>query len=140
MKTENIKLLMKLTANFSKHEFDSRDGSAMPADVLARIKVLAHNLQILRNHVGKSITINSGYRSPSHNKKIGGVANSQHVKGNAADIVVSGMTPKEVYLKIIDLQNKKILAPGGVGLYDTFVHFDIRGYNARFNNSTIYKS
>jgi hypothetical protein len=55
---------MKLTNNFSKSEFDSKDGAEMPDDVLENVKKLAGYLQILRDHLGKSIKINSGYRSP----------------------------------------------------------------------------
>jgi hypothetical protein len=45
---------MKLTENFSKSEFDSKDGAAMPLEVLQNIKELANNLQVLRDHLGKS--------------------------------------------------------------------------------------
>ncbi len=38
----------------------------------------------------------SGYRSPAHNKALGGVDGSQHTKGTAADIVVRGVSPLEV--------------------------------------------
>jgi hypothetical protein len=56
---------MKLTKNFSKLEFDSKDGAEMPNEVLENVKKLAGYLQILRDHLDKSIKINSGYRSPS---------------------------------------------------------------------------
>ena len=91
---------MKLTRNFSKSEFDSKDGSEMPDDVLDNVKKLAGYLQILRDHLDKSIKINSGYRSPAHNKKINGKPKSIHLLGLAADIVVSGMSPKEVFKEV----------------------------------------
>lgn len=123
---------MKLTNNFSKSEFESKDGLPMPDSVLANIKELATNLQVLRNYLGQPITINSGYRSPNHNKRIGGAKNSQHVKGNAADIVVKGHTPKDVYLAIEKLINAGEMKQGGLGLYLTFVHYDIRGTKSRW--------
>lgn len=129
---------MKLTENFSKKEFDSKDGSAMPPLVLENIKKVAQNLQVLRDYLGASIKINSGYRSPSHNAKVGGVKNSQHVLGIAADISVVGKTPKQVADAIIKLQKEGKMAKGGVGLYNTFVHFDVRGVNARWDNSSKY--
>jgi hypothetical protein len=61
---------MKLTSNFSKSEFDSKDGAEMPDDVLANVKIVAEQLQILRDFLNVSIKINSAYRSPAHNKKI----------------------------------------------------------------------
>ena len=98
--------MAKLTTNFSLEEFKCKDGSDIPNDVLPNIIELAKNLQVLRDYLGKSITINSGYRSPKYNAKIGGVKNSQHVKGKASDIVVKGMTPKEVALVIEGLIEK----------------------------------
>ena len=124
---------MKLTKNFSKYEFDSKDGSEMPIEVIENIKILAENLQALRNELKQPIKINSGYRSPEHNAKIGGVKNSQHVKGKASDIFVNGMTPKEVAEQIELLIEKGEMMQGGIGVYDSFVHYDIRGKKARWN-------
>lgn len=124
---------MKLTSNFSKKEFDSNDGAAMPPDVLDNIKRLAHQLQVLRDTVKAPIQINSGYRSPSHNKKIGGVPDSQHVKGKAADIVIKGMSSKQVATVIERLIADGKMMQGGLGLYNTFTHYDIRGTRARWD-------
>lgn len=52
--------------------------------------------QKLREKVGKSIKINSGYRDIAYNKAIGGSKTSEHIQGGASDKVVSGMKPKEV--------------------------------------------
>jgi uncharacterized protein YcbK (DUF882 family) len=124
---------MKLTKNFSKSEFDSKDGAEMPSNVLCNIRELATNLQVLRATLGKSIKINSGYRSPSHNKKVGGVSNSQHVKGTASDIVVSGLSPKQVAVTIEKLIAEGKMKEGGIGIYNTFTHYDIRGTKARWD-------
>ena len=91
---------MKLTENFSKEEFDCHDGSEMPKDVLENVKELAKNMQVLRDELGVSIHLTNGYRSPSHNKKVGGAKNSQHLYGKACDMKVKGMTPKQVLLVI----------------------------------------
>ncbi len=61
---------MKLTSNFNKSEFDSKDGFDMPDDVLENIKVVAEQLQVLRDTLNMPITVNSAYRSVAHNKKI----------------------------------------------------------------------
>ena len=123
---------MQLTNNFSKSEFDSKDGAEMPDDVLENVKKLALYLQILRDHLGKSIKINSGYRSPAHNKKIGGKPKSIHLLGLAADIVVSGMSPKEVFKEVEKLQEEGKLTEGGLSAYPTFLHIDFRGKKARW--------
>ena len=116
---------MQLTKNFKKSEFDSKDGSEMPKDVLENIQLLAKYVQLIRNEVNVPLTINSGYRSSSHNAKVGGVKNSYHVQGKASDLSSKKITPKQLYDTIIKLIKAGIVYNGGVGLYDTFVHYDI---------------
>jgi uncharacterized protein YcbK (DUF882 family) len=117
--------MAKLTNNFTLQEFNSKCGRDIPNNVLPNIIQLAKNLQVLRDAVGKSISITSGYRSPQHNKKIGGAKDSQHVKGMAADIKVAGMTPKEVALVIDGLIESGKMKQGGIGIYASWVHYDI---------------
>jgi len=122
----------QLTKNFTKKEFDSKCGREMPENVLENIKKLAENVQIIRDEIGKPIKINSGYRSPEHNKKIGGVSNSQHVLGCASDLSVNGMTSKDLHKVILKLIKEGKIHNGGVGLYPSFVHYDIRKNPARW--------
>ena len=124
--------MAKLTNNFTLQEFNSKCGRDIPNNVLPNIIQLAKNLQVLRDAVGKSISITSGYRSPQHNKKIGGAKDSQHVKGMAADIKVAGMTPKEVVLVIEGLIESGKMKQGGIGIYASWIHYDIRGTKARW--------
>lgn len=60
-------------------------------------------LQPLRDAVGVPVNVTSGYRSPVVNRAVGGSRTSQHVFGEAADIVVAGMSPQAVCQKIIDM-------------------------------------
>ena len=60
-------------------------------------------LQPLRDAVGVPVNVTSAYRSPAVNKAVGGAKTSQHVLGEAADIVVAGMSPREVCETIIAL-------------------------------------
>jgi uncharacterized protein YcbK (DUF882 family) len=124
--------MAKLTANFKLEEFNSKCGRPIPNNVLPNIIELAKNLQVLRDALGKSITITSGYRSPERNAKIKGAKNSQHLKGTAADIKVKGMTPKEVALVIEGLIESGKMKQGGIGVYPNWVHYDIRGVKARW--------
>lgn len=124
--------MAKLTNNFTLEEFNSKCGRDIPNNVLPNILQLAKNLQVLRDAIGKSISITSGYRSPQHNKKIGGAKDSQHVKGLAADIKVAGMTPKEVALVIEGLIEQGKMKQGGIGIYPSWVHYDVRGTKARW--------
>ena len=124
--------MAKITTNFSLEEFKCKDGSDIPNSALLNITELARNLEVLRTAIGKSITITSGYRSPKYNAKIGGVKDSQHLRGTAADIKVKGMTPKEVALVIEGLIESKKMKQGGIGIYPSWVHYDIRGIKARW--------
>lgn len=112
---------LRLTANFKVNEFACKCGCST-------VKIddkLVKFVQKIRTHFGKSITINSGYRCSKHNAKIDGASKSKHVYGQAADIVVEGVSPKEVakYAESIGVL--------GIGLYNTdkdghFVHIDTR--------------
>ena len=124
---------MRLSKNFTKREFNSKDGAKMPEEVFANIKELAANLQSLRDFLREPIRISSAYRSPEHNKASGGVKNSQHVLGKAADIKVKDIETKDLYLIIESLILDGKMKDGGLGLYDTFVHYDIRGAKARWD-------
>tara|TARA_R110000796_G_scaffold97429_2_gene204416 strand:+ start:6591 stop:6974 length:384 start_codon:yes stop_codon:yes gene_type:complete len=124
---------MKLTSNFSKSEFECKCGCEMPKEVLLNIQKLANQLQILRNKVGVSIKINSAYRCLKHNKSIGGVSNSQHVLGKASDVVISGFKPSKTFDLISELINNGDMLQGGLGAYNSFTHYDIRGKKARWN-------
>ena len=70
------------------------------------VRELAENLQVLRDKIGKPITVISGYRSPEYNKKIGGARRSQHMLANAGDLIVKDMTPDELKAEIVQLIKK----------------------------------
>nr|DAE06041.1 MAG TPA: peptidase [Siphoviridae sp. ctsxw88] len=116
----------KLSANFCVKEFACKDGS----DYILIDTELVSLLQKIRNHFNKPVIINSAYRNPTYNKKVGGVSNSQHTKGTAADIVINGISPKTV------AQYAEYLMPnnGGIGLYNSFTHVDTRANRSRWEN------
>ena len=122
-----------MTKNFSKSEFESKCGREMPEEVYHNVVKVANQLQYLRGEIGKPIKVNSAYRSPEHNAKVGGVPKSQHLLGKAADIVVKDMPTDILYQYIEDAISNGEMLQGGLGLYDTFVHYDIRGTKARWD-------
>lgn len=125
---------MKITDNFSRKEFDCKDGTNVPKEYMDNLQELCNNLEVLRDYLNSPISITgSGYRTESHNKKVGGVAkNSQHLYAKAADINAKGYTPKRLYEAIETLIGLGRMKQGGLGLYKTFVHYDIRGTKARW--------
>ena len=124
--------MAKLTTNFSLEEFKCKDGSNVPNEYLRNVIELAKNLQVLRDYIGKPIIINSAYRSQKHNAKVGGAKNSQHLLAKASDLKVSGITPRELANVIEKLINEGKMKQGGIGVYRTFTHYDIRGKKARW--------
>jgi uncharacterized protein YcbK (DUF882 family) len=128
---------MRIAENFILAEFNSKCGRKMPNNVLKNIVELAKNLQVIRNEVKLPVSIASGYRSPEHNAKVKGARNSQHLIGTAADIKVQGMSPLSVSRVIERLIQEGKIKEGGIGIYNTWVHYDIRGTKARWDNRKI---
>ena len=124
---------MKVSTHFDKEEFDCSDGSEMPLEVLNNVFELALQLEVVRAHFNAPVPINSAYRSPVYNRSVGGAVNSLHLSGKAADIVLEGVTPDEVADAIDFLIEVGLMKEGGLGRYDTFTHYDIRGVKARWD-------
>ena len=70
-------------------------------EAIANLANLSKWLEVLRERAGTPIIINSGYRSPQLNRKIGGAANSNHLTGCAVDIRTSGMEQSICYAAIL---------------------------------------
>ena len=122
--------------NFKPDEFyctcEHDDCDGHPPDPAAT-RHLAWALQAIRSAVEVPLTINSGYRCPKHNADVGGVKNSYHLKGIAADLKPHGVTPKELHEAIEGLVSAGQIPAGGMGLYNSFVHYDIRYQRGRWN-------
>lgn len=115
--------------NFNLREFSSKDGQPSPFPQVVK-QTLLDLCNEIRLAFGKAIIVNSGYRSPEHNAKVGGVKNSYHCQGLAADLRPKDLRDLPRLQQIADRLNPY----GGVGLYDTFVHVDARGKRARWDN------
>lgn len=124
---------MQLTKNFTRQEFDCKDGTIVPESLMTNLQSLANNLQVLRDHIGEPVLITgSGYRTPSHNKKVGGAPASLHLTASAADINTKKYTPRQLAAIIETLIAEGKMKEGGIGIYNTFLHYDIRGTKSRF--------
>lgn len=125
--------MQRLTENFMREEFDCKDGTLVPPRFFNNLMLLATNLQVLRNHIGEPVLVTgSGYRTESHNKKVGGAPLSQHLTASGADINAKNHTPKQLGAVIEKLIDEGRMKQGGIGIYPGFVHYDIRGTKARW--------
>ncbi len=115
----------KLSTNFRVREFACSDGS----DPVFIDSELVTILQKIRTHFGRAVTITSAYRTPSHNKKVGGAVYSQHQYGKAADISLRGVSSD----KVATFADKLMPNRGGIGTYNTFTHIDVRASKSRWN-------
>ena len=113
----------KIATNFQYKEFDCH-GSGCCSTTIIDEKLVAY-VQQIRDHFGKPVTITSPYRCEVHNRRVGGATKSYHMQGRAADIVVQGVSSREVakYAESIGIL--------GIGLYETsadgyFTHIDTR--------------
>jgi len=122
---------MNLTDNFELSEFNCPDGTRVPYEYLINCYKLAVELQKVRDFIGLPIIVSSGYRTPQHNKKVGGVEHSLHLKALASDIKVKSVPPSNLFKVIDNLIDKKLVQDGGLFLYPSHVHYDIRGFKVR---------
>lgn len=114
----------KLSENFRVREFACTDGS----DAVFVSGELVELLQKIRDHFKKPVIINSAYRTHSKNQQVDGAAYSQHLYGTAADISISGVSPKAV----ADFAGTLMPRSGGIGIYQTFTHVDVRAARSRW--------
>jgi zinc D-Ala-D-Ala carboxypeptidase len=101
---------MNLTTNFSLHELTKSETALRlnidnnPGEVETEaLRLLCEKvLQPVRDHFGKGVKVNSGYRSPESNAAVGGSRTSDHCKGQAADIEIPGVANAELAQWIMD--------------------------------------
>ena len=102
--------------HFERSEFDSPDVEGSGDEMQEGFIRMLHRARVLSN---TPFRINSGYRSHSHNQKVGGTPNSSHLKGCAADIHISSSVQRmKVLAALVDAGFRRI------GIADTFIHVD----------------
>ena len=122
----------KLSANFTAGEL-ARSGE-MVFNIARIDPALVAALQAIREHVGKPVTVTSGYRSFAYNTEIYRRRGqrptlSQHISGRGADIKIEGMSGVQIAKAAIDAAGCAV----AVGLGATFAHIDVRGRFAVWN-------
>jgi hypothetical protein len=139
----------ELSRNFRLYEFlrsDTADKLGAteqynpPAIVLQNLKHLAGELQIVRDLYGKAMPVTSGYRCPVVNKAVGGVNNSAHAKGLAADINTGSKAGNMILFNLVaDLVEKKKLSIDQlINEYDySWIHFGYRQNRSEYRNQIL---
>ena len=119
----------KISKNFNLQEFECTH----PDHRHIRVDdELVEKLQQLRDRLNVPLIINSAYRCPERNKQVGGADNSQHLYGKAADISLHTIPLQIEEIKRIARQ----IGFTGVGLYNSFIHLDVRKNFANWDNRT----
>ena len=115
---------------FKKPEFACKCGkycNGYPVEIDMNMVKIADEI---RNRIGKPIQINSGIRCKTHNANVGGVSNSRHLYGNAADLgCPSGCTPEQM----ASIAEEIMGDTGGIGIYTWGIHIDTRSTKSRWN-------
>jgi zinc D-Ala-D-Ala carboxypeptidase len=101
---------MNLSPNFSLYELTKSEtalhmgyDNTPDEETTENLRLLCEKvLQPVRDHYGKGVKVNSGYRSPESNSAVGGSKTSDHCKGMAADIEIPGIPNAELAQWIMD--------------------------------------
>lgn len=127
-----------LSPHFSLHEFGLSaakaarhgcPGADYPGEWIdSRLVPLVRALEIVRAEFGgRPIKIISAYRPLQYNRALGSKDDSQHVVGRAADFTIDGVSPSEIWDRVLKLYDVGRIDIGGLGVYDGFNHMDVRG-------------
>jgi uncharacterized protein YcbK (DUF882 family) len=126
----------RLSPHFTIEEFDCHDGTRVSPREYNGLEYLCRTyLEPLRKSYGP-VTVHSGFRTAAYNAKIGGAQRSYHVytihDGNdqAADVSCARGTTRDWHATLNWIRNNKRHGKGGLGLYATFCHVDLRDYKA----------
>ena len=116
---------------FNRSEFRCKCGGKYCNGYPAKIDMsMVRIADKIRAKIGKPITVNSGLRCKTHNANVGGVSNSQHLYGKAADLgCPSGCTPAQMASIAQDIMGDT----GGIGTYSWGIHIDTRSTKSRWN-------
>lgn len=131
------KVMIQLSKHFHEIESYCKDGTPLPMEFFNNAVEVAKNMEIVRKKLGNTpIHVISWYRTAKYNKKVKGATHSQHLTASAMDFTHNDLRPTQIYKIINKMMNEKQIKQGGLGLYNTFVHYDIRGNKSRWDLRT----
>lgn len=128
----------RLSDHFVIEEFDCHDGTKVSPREYNGLEYLCRQiLEPMRAKFGPC-SVHSGFRTVTYNRKVGGEPNSFHIypahDGNdqAVDVSFARGNSSQWHALANNIRNTKRAGRGGLGLYRTFVHIDIRDYAANW--------
>lgn len=86
----------RYSKHYTRRELDCRCGCTTPQQVQRELALTAQVLERVRAKLGVRVPVLSGYRCPTHNARVGGVRNSQHLTGRAFDLNIPAITAQGV--------------------------------------------
>ena len=95
------------------------------------IDLCKNTLEVIRDYYGKPIDISSGYRCLELNALVKGARNSQHVKGEAVDFTIRGLTDETVFKAVLELKNQGKIDFDQIILEPSWIHISYRYGNNR---------
>jgi len=116
---------MRISKHFDDKEFSCHCGCGEKGIDSGLVRIL----EKVRTHFDTPVRVTSGRRCSTWNEAQGSTSTSQHLKGMAADIQITGINP-DIVARYVD----KIMPEGGLGRYHTFTHIDVRAKKARWDN------
>lgn len=117
----------QITDNFNLREFECTHPEHSHVQIDDKLVEL---LQKLRDRLNVPLIVNSAFRCEVRNNQVGGATRSQHLYGKAADIAMRTI-PLSIE-EVAEIADE--LGFDGIGLYNTFIHLDVRGSKARWDN------
>lgn len=121
--------MRKLTKNFGVDELACKDGTPVPHDLYDNAKAICERAQKLRDLLGISIQVNSGYRTKTYNQRVGGAEGSQHLTASALDLSCYGWTAEQLGALYEGLIRLGVVPDGGLGIYPRktggWIHIDL---------------
>lgn len=123
---------------FKEKELCCKCCGQLPPFARENIEALVENvLDPLRERYGKPIVVNSGYRCPKHNKEVGGVANSQHLRGEAADIRPADPNDLKLLRQLI-MESRKLTPSTSDATQDSSNKLDSPSLLPKFDQLIVY--
>jgi uncharacterized protein YcbK (DUF882 family) len=119
---------MKITVNYKLIDLKCKDGTLVPEQFANNAIIVASQIEVLNKEFREVAGISSAYRTKRHNRIEGGAKKSKHLTASASDFYYENADLLEVEKYLVYCMRNGLIIPGGYKRYNSFIHYDIRGY------------